>query len=139
MSPDATATLNGRVFDQLGAVSPSFKICSMISGGTCVDRKSRVLLREAKNCEKSSGFFMSKLYRQMATKLVTFSKFMGKQEANLWTKIVKPPVTSISLSYTVATQSKVIPNKQSLISGVTRFLSAHTPSTASASFLNLMY
>jgi hypothetical protein len=48
-SPDATATLNGRVFDQLGAVRLSFKIRSTISGGTGVERKSRVLLREAKN------------------------------------------------------------------------------------------
>ena len=76
MSPDATATLNGRVFDQLGAVRLSFKICSMISGATGVERKSRVLLREAKNWEKSSGFVMFKLYRQIAIKLVTFSKFM---------------------------------------------------------------
>jgi hypothetical protein len=58
MYPDATATLNGRVFDQLGAVRLSFKICSMISGATGVERKSRVLLREAKNCEKSSGVVM---------------------------------------------------------------------------------
>jgi len=61
-SPVATATLNGRVFDQLGAVRLSFKICSIISGATGVERKSRVLLREAKNWEKSSGLFMHELY-----------------------------------------------------------------------------
>jgi hypothetical protein len=62
MSPVATATLKGRVFDQLGAVRLSFKICSIISGGTGVERKSRVLRLEAKNFEKSSGLFIPELY-----------------------------------------------------------------------------
>ncbi len=54
MSPEATATLKGRVFDQLGAVRLSCRIFSIISGGTGVRRKSRVLRREARNSENSS-------------------------------------------------------------------------------------
>jgi hypothetical protein len=62
-SPEVTAILKGRVFDQLGAVRLSFRILSRISGATGVERKSRVLLREAKNCENSSGLIMRELYR----------------------------------------------------------------------------
>jgi hypothetical protein len=50
-SPVATATLNGLVFDQLGAVNESFNICSINSGGTGVGRKSRVVLRDEMNSE----------------------------------------------------------------------------------------
>ncbi len=55
ISPEAIATLNGRVLDQLGAVRLSASIVSRSSGDIGVGRKSRVLRREARNCEKSSG------------------------------------------------------------------------------------
>jgi hypothetical protein len=50
-SPVATATLNGLVFDQLGAVNESFNIWSINSAGTGVERKSLVVLRDEMNSE----------------------------------------------------------------------------------------
>ncbi len=49
ISSVATATLKGRVFDQLGAVRLSLSIYWISSGATGVGTKSRVLRREAKN------------------------------------------------------------------------------------------
>jgi hypothetical protein len=46
----------GRVFDQEGEVRPSVIICSMISGGTGVGKKSRVVCLEARKAESSFGF-----------------------------------------------------------------------------------
>jgi hypothetical protein len=54
VAPVATATLKGRVLDQLAAVRESLRIWSRISWGIGVGRKSRVLLREARNLENSS-------------------------------------------------------------------------------------
>ena len=53
-SPLATATLNGLVFDQLGAVRESVRSFSMSSCGTGVGKKSLVLRRSAKKLEKSA-------------------------------------------------------------------------------------
>ena len=56
-SPVATATLNGLVFDQLGAVKESFKICSINSWATGVGRKSLVVLRDEMNSETQAPSF----------------------------------------------------------------------------------
>ena len=60
-SPVATATLNGLVFDQLGAVNESCNICSINSGGTGVGRKSRVVLRDEMKSETQAPSFSAGL------------------------------------------------------------------------------
>jgi hypothetical protein len=84
VSPVATATLKGRVFDQLGAVRLSFRIDSIISGATGVGRKSRVLRREARNSENASGLNLlpcaatRELYRKvMGAQWLSWSQIQG--------------------------------------------------------------
>jgi hypothetical protein len=50
-SPEATTILNGRVFEVLGAVKASVKTWLSTYSGIGVFKKSRVLLRDAKNSE----------------------------------------------------------------------------------------
>ncbi len=61
VSPLATATKNGRVFDQLGAVRASVSRASIISGGTGVGKKSLVLRRDAANSDHCSGVIFDTL------------------------------------------------------------------------------
>jgi hypothetical protein len=70
LSPLEMPTMNGRVFDQLAAVSASVIIASSSSAGTGLFKKSRVDRREAMNAETAAasrfGFgLMGQIYPQI--------------------------------------------------------------------------